>query len=124
MPTTRPKESTRAPPELPGFSAASVWITLSIIRSVLPDRAGTDRPLPGARSAQPPQVRGARRQALDHAGNRARVRVERLGLGRGAPGLRLGVASGCDALRLVVLLKRGSAGDLKDAGAHRASRVI
>ena len=44
MPTTRPKESTRAPPELPGFSAASVWITLSIIRSVLPDRAGSERP--------------------------------------------------------------------------------
>ena len=43
-PTTRPKESTRAPPELPGFRAASVWITLSIIRTVLPERAGNDRP--------------------------------------------------------------------------------
>ena len=36
--------STSAPPELPGFSAASVWITSSIIRVVPPSRAGSERP--------------------------------------------------------------------------------
>ena len=33
-----------APPEFPGFRLASVWITLSIMRSVPPARAGSDRP--------------------------------------------------------------------------------
>ena len=32
MPTTRPRPSDSAPPEFPGLSAASVWITLSTIR--------------------------------------------------------------------------------------------
>ena len=32
MPITRPCESASAPPELPGFSAASVWMTSSTIR--------------------------------------------------------------------------------------------
>ena len=31
-PTTRPRASTSGPPELPGFKAASVWITSSISR--------------------------------------------------------------------------------------------
>ena len=44
MPTTVPWPSTSAPPELPGFSAASVWITSSIIRVVPPSRAGSERP--------------------------------------------------------------------------------
>ena len=44
MPTTVPLPSTSAPPELPGFSAASVWITSSIIRVVPPSRAGSERP--------------------------------------------------------------------------------
>ena len=35
MPTTRPRESTSGPPELPGFSAASVWMTFSISRPLL-----------------------------------------------------------------------------------------
>ena len=30
IPTTRPRASSSGPPELPGLSAASVWITLSI----------------------------------------------------------------------------------------------
>src|SRR5918999_3645162 len=42
MPTTQPRPSTRAPPELPGLRAASVWMTLSTIRAVeavgIPDR--------------------------------------------------------------------------------------
>src|SRR5687768_9331158 len=33
-PTTSPREVTSGPPEFPGFSAASVWITLSISRPV------------------------------------------------------------------------------------------
>jgi hypothetical protein len=45
-PTTRARESASAPPELPGFSAASVWITSSISRTAEPLRAGSDRPSP------------------------------------------------------------------------------
>ena len=41
MPTTSPREDTSGPPELPGLSAASVWITSSISR---PDRARSERP--------------------------------------------------------------------------------
>ena len=40
-PMTSPRESTSGPPEFPGFSAASVWMTLSIRR---PERARSDRP--------------------------------------------------------------------------------
>ena len=39
IPTTRPRMSARAPPELPGFSAASVWITFSTSRLACPSRA-------------------------------------------------------------------------------------
>ena len=41
MPTTRPAPDTSGPPELPGFSGASVWITLSRFR---PDRVRSVRP--------------------------------------------------------------------------------
>ena len=44
MPTTRPRESASAPPELPGLSAASVWITFSTRRLARPSRAASDRP--------------------------------------------------------------------------------
>ena len=44
MPTTRPRPSTSAPPELPGFSAASVWMTSSITRRVSPSPTGSERP--------------------------------------------------------------------------------
>ena len=44
MPTTRPRPSTSAPPELPGLSAASVWMTSSTIRVVSPERVGSERP--------------------------------------------------------------------------------
>ena len=40
-PTMRPWPSASTPPELPGFSAASVWITSSMTR---PDAVGSDRP--------------------------------------------------------------------------------
>ena len=43
---TRAPLSASAPPELPGFSAASVWITLSITRTARPARAGSERPSP------------------------------------------------------------------------------
>ena len=33
-----------APPELPGLSAASVWITSSTIRAAVPSRVGSERP--------------------------------------------------------------------------------
>ena len=39
-PTTRPRPSTSAPPELPGLSAASVWMTSSTIRVVAPSASG------------------------------------------------------------------------------------
>ena len=41
MPTTSPREETSGPPELPGLSAASVWITSSISR---PLRERSERP--------------------------------------------------------------------------------
>ena len=41
MPITSPREDTSGPPELPGLSAASVWITSSISR---PLRARNERP--------------------------------------------------------------------------------
>ena len=44
MPTTRPFASASAPPELPGFRAASVWMTSSISRAVVRPRAGMLRP--------------------------------------------------------------------------------
>ena len=44
MPTTRPRPSTSAPPELPGLSAASVWMTSSMMRVAPPARAGSERP--------------------------------------------------------------------------------
>ena len=40
-PITLPRESSKGPPEFPGFSAASVWITLSIRR---PETERNDRP--------------------------------------------------------------------------------
>ena len=40
-PITSPRESTSGPPELPGLSAASVWITSSISR---PDCDRSERP--------------------------------------------------------------------------------
>ncbi len=40
-PTTSPRDDTSGPPELPGLSAASVWITSSISR---PERARNERP--------------------------------------------------------------------------------
>ena len=43
-PTTSPWPFTSAPPEFPGLSAASVWITLSMMRTSRPARAGSDRP--------------------------------------------------------------------------------
>src|SRR5215472_8164008 len=44
IPTTLAWLSASAPPELPGFSAASVWITSSIRRAAEPLRVGSDRP--------------------------------------------------------------------------------
>src|SRR3984885_10903953 len=44
IPTTRDCASASAPPELPGFSAASVWITSSTSRAAAPLRVGSDRP--------------------------------------------------------------------------------
>ena len=41
-PITRPRESTSGPPELPGLSAASVWMTSSISRPLVA-RAGCGR---------------------------------------------------------------------------------
>jgi hypothetical protein len=44
IPTTRLRPSASAPPELPGLSAASVWITFSTRWPAEPDRVGSDRP--------------------------------------------------------------------------------
>src|SRR5580693_7541578 len=44
IPTTSPEAMTKAPPELPGLSAASVWMTSSTIRTLSPARVGRERP--------------------------------------------------------------------------------
>ena len=44
IPTTRPRLSASAPPELPGLSAASVWMTFSTSLLARPSRAASDRP--------------------------------------------------------------------------------
>ena len=46
MPMSRASPSASAPPELPGLSAASVWITSSTMRRWLPARVGRERPVP------------------------------------------------------------------------------
>lgn len=43
-PTTRPSPSASAPPELPGCSAASVWITFSTSRAAPRPPAAIARP--------------------------------------------------------------------------------
>src|SRR4051794_1189192 len=43
-PTTSPRPGTSAPPELPGLRAASVWMTLSMMRVAARLRAGSERP--------------------------------------------------------------------------------
>ena len=42
-PMTRPRASTSGPPELPGFSAASVWMTSSMRRPVLRAQRAPER---------------------------------------------------------------------------------
>ncbi len=44
IPTTWPWPSASAPPELPGFRAASVWMTFSTIRPAARERTGSERP--------------------------------------------------------------------------------
>ena len=51
MPTTRPRESASAPPELPGLSAASVWMTFSTSR-LRRAVAGRERPAERADDAR------------------------------------------------------------------------
>ena len=43
-PTTRARLSARAPPELPGLRAASVWMTSSTTRRARPRPTGSERP--------------------------------------------------------------------------------
>lgn len=59
-PTTAPELVARAPPELPGWREASVWITFSTSRPWAPDRAGMDRPsaLTTPALTEPPNPRG------------------------------------------------------------------
>src|ERR687894_654683 len=61
MPITRPRESASAPPELPGLSAASVWMTLSMMRPPRRGRAGSEGPSAETTPAvaHPPRPRGA-----------------------------------------------------------------
>src|SRR5919206_80867 len=65
IPTTEPRVSASAPPEFPGLSAASVWITFSISRAA-------------AHATGDAQVRDRRRQTLRDEHNGARVGVQRL----------------------------------------------
>src|SRR4030095_9459743 len=83
MPTTRPAESARAPPELPGLRAASVWMTSSMSRMRRPPRAGGggDRPPDGAAPAAGPGAGQAERVAHgdDELADPQRVRVAERG---------------------------------------------
>src|ERR1700745_3838463 len=54
MPTTRECASASAPPELPGLSAASVWITSSTSRAAAPTPPGAPRPPQPERAAPGP----------------------------------------------------------------------
>ena len=80
-----PGPSTSAPPELPGFSAASVWMTSSIMRVAVRSRAGSERPsaetTPGGHRAGV-AVRVADRH--DELADAQLRRVAQLGGGRGA----------------------------------------
>src|SRR3954447_2603110 len=60
IPTTLPRPSTSAPPELPGLSAASVWITSSITRRTGPSPTGRARAHRPARARQRAPQRGHR----------------------------------------------------------------
>src|SRR2546421_643997 len=99
IPTTCPRPSTRAPPELPGFRAASVWITFSTTRVAPRGPTGSERPSaettpagaeaadprrvpPAATAARDAQVPDRRGDPFGHGRHDARVRVERLVLAR------------------------------------------
>ena len=103
MPTTRPRPSTSAPPELPGFSAASVWITSSTTRIVASgarreraaergDDPGGDRALEAVRVADrdhelaDAQVAPRRRAARGRAPARRRAARRGRRAGRRRPG--------------------------------------
>src|SRR6478735_8997098 len=76
MPITRPRLSANAPPEFPGLRAASVWITSSISRAAVRERAGMLRPRPLTTPA-------VTVPDSDHQGSdEQRVRVAVLGRGR------------------------------------------
>ena len=56
MPISRARPSASAPPELPGLSAASVWITFSTMRLAEPWRVESERcsPLTTPAVTEPP----------------------------------------------------------------------
>src|SRR6185369_11284168 len=81
-PTTDPRESARAPPELPGFRAASVWITFSTSRLARPSRVASERPS----ALTTPAVTEPRRLQV---GDRAYDRVIGQGIAPDDPELQL-----------------------------------
>ena len=110
IPTTRPLPSTSAPPELPGFSAASVWITSSIDARGAPVARGQ-------RAAERGDDAGRHR-----AGEAVRVadRDDELADAqlRGVPQLGRGRGGGVDAQQAEV----GERVDADDAAPARPSR--
>ena len=105
IPTTRPRPSTSAPPELPGLSAASVWMTSSTIRVVSPG-AGRQRAAErgddagGHRAGEPVRVADrdheladAQRGGVAELGGRVRLAV-------GAQHREVGKRVGADHARL------------------------
>src|SRR6202050_1511033 len=76
IPTTCECASASAPPELPGFRAASVWITSSTSRAAAPLRAGRDPP-PTHPRRRPAAGRQRPPDRAHHAGRHRASQAER-----------------------------------------------
>ena len=140
IPTTRPRPSASAPPELPGFSAASVWITFSTRRPRAARRqraaergndAGGHRPgeaqrvadrddqlaRPAARRRRRARRRPGRPPAVaDHREVGERVRADHLGV-EAAPVRKRGPDARAGAVHDVRRGEQVAVGGDHDAGA-------
>ena len=123
IPTTRPRESASAPPELPGLSAASVWMTFSTRRLARPSRVA-ERPAEGADDAgrhgagEPERVADRDDQLADASAGRRRRAVRPCRpppvvrtTARSDSGSRPTTSNGSSAPSTNVAVPRSAAGD-------------